>query len=350
MPLSKDARLFAEKRYSQQLRDIEEQQKKKREFLFMGKIHRWDAEPHMGKHALIEEEIQSNRKKAQVSAAVLLEAYKLDQIELSEQVLDEIMLQVSALLGSLNEQAMIGEKGYLDDLRRQSRINDAEYKERLDGVRRRVTESWTEIQEPIRNDLELKMAEMRLDKEKSRISGDSEADEDPRKTGRVWVVHGRDERLRSGMFAFLRAIGLEPVEFSEARRFTGNPTPYIGEIIEAAFQHAQAVIVLLTPDDEARLRPDLQRLADPYYEKNLMGQARPNVLFEAGMAFMSHPGRTVIVQIGEVKPFSDIAGKHIIHMDGSTEKRQELANRLIDAKCLVKLSGTDWHTSGDLKP
>ena len=349
MALSKDAQLFVEKRYSQRLRDIEDQQKKKRESLFMGKIHRWDAEPHIGKYALIDEEMESNRKKAQAKRVVLVEAYKLDQIELSEVVLDEIMREIGRLLGSLNEYALIEEKKYLDDLKRQSRINDAEHEERLHEVSKRVTESWTKIQEPIRNDLELKMAEMRLEKKRSQISSDSRSDEDPAKARRVWVVYGRDERLRSGMFTFLRALGLEPVEFLEARKFTGDPSPYVGEILEAAFERAQAVVVLLTPDDEARLRPDLQRPTDPPYEKSLMGQARPNVLFEAGMAFMSHPGRTVIVQIGEVRPFSDIAGKHIIYMDGSTEKRQELANRLIDAKCLVKLTGTDWHTSGDLK-
>jgi predicted nucleotide-binding protein len=166
----------------------------------------------------------------------------------------------------------------------------------------------------------------------------------------VWVIHGRDERLRRGLFDFLRNIGLHPLEFSEARRLTGKPMPYVGEILEAAFAHAQAVVVLLTPDDEARLRPDLQSPSDLSYEKNLTGQARPNVLFEAGMAFISHPDRTILVQIGEVRPFSDVAGRHIVHLDNSTQKRQDLANRLLDAGCSVKLSGTDWHNAGDLNP
>lgn len=170
------------------------------------------------------------------------------------------------------------------------------------------------------------------------------------KARRVFVVHGRDERLRRGTFDFLRSIGLEPLEFSEARKLTGKPMPYVGQILEVAFQHAQAVVVLLTPDDEARLRDDLQRPTDPSYEKVFAGQARPNVLFEAGMAVVSHPERTILVQIGEVKPFSDIAGKHIVHMDGSTQRRQELAHRLEDADCRVNLRGVDWHTAGDLTP
>jgi hypothetical protein len=38
---------------------------------------------------------------------------------------------------------------------------------------------------------------------------------DPKK---VFVVHGRDEKLRSDMFGFLRALGLNPIEWREAVR------------------------------------------------------------------------------------------------------------------------------------
>jgi predicted nucleotide-binding protein len=173
---------------------------------------------------------------------------------------------------------------------------------------------------------------------------------DAEKTRRVWVVHGRNDRLRTGLFTYLRSFGLEPLEFSEARKLTGKPLPYVGDILEAAFQHAQAVVVLLTPDDEARLRPEFQTPADPEFEKILTGQARPNVLFEAGMAIVSHRDRTVLVQFGELRPFSDVAGRHLVHMNGSTQKRQELASRLEAAGCSVNLNGTDWHTAGDLTP
>src|SRR5262249_36997013 len=97
------------------------------------------------------------------------------------------------------------------------------------------------------------------------------------------------------------------------------------------------------------LRPELQKPSDPPYEKDLTGQARPNVLFEAGMAIVSHPKETVLVQIGEVRPFSDTAGKHLVYMDNSTQRRQELASRLEDAGCSTNVKGTDWHTAGDLR-
>ena len=149
------------------------------------------------------------------------------------------------------------------------------------------------------------------------------------------------------MFSFLRAIGLKPVEWNQAVLATGRPNPYIGDILDVAFSQAQAVLVLLSPDDEARLHPQLVRDDDPPHEVELSGQARPNVLFEAGMAMGRDPERTVLVEIGVLRPFSDIAGRHVLRFDGSTPRRQELAERLKAAGCEVNTGGTDWHTVGD---
>jgi len=167
---------------------------------------------------------------------------------------------------------------------------------------------------------------------------------------KVFVIHGRDSRLRRGMFDFLRAIGLDPIEWSTAVTLVRKASPYVGEILGAAFKHAQAVVALLTPDDEARLRSDLVTEDDPPYERWLTGQARPNVLFEAGMAFATHPDNTVLVQIGSVRPFSDVAGRHVVRMDNSTSKRKDLAQRLQSAGCSVNLGGEDWLTTGDMAP
>ncbi len=170
------------------------------------------------------------------------------------------------------------------------------------------------------------------------------------KQRRVFVIHGRDERLRAGTFTFLRALGLDPLEWTKAIQLTGKASPYIGEILEAAFDQAQAAVVLLSPDDEARLRADLLTVDDPASEKMLTGQARPNVLFEAGRAFASHPNQTVLVQFGHVRPFSDVAGRHIVKMDNSVAKRHEFALKLKTAGCSVDMDGTDWQNLGDLKP
>ena len=66
----------------------------------------------------------------------------------------------------------------------------------------------------------------------------------------IFVVHGRDELARAAMFDFLRSLGLIPIEWSEAVHATGRPSPYVGDVLEAAFRRAQAVLVLMTPDDE----------------------------------------------------------------------------------------------------
>lgn len=163
---------------------------------------------------------------------------------------------------------------------------------------------------------------------------------------RVFVVHGRDLEARDALFSFLRAIGLQPLEWSEAVKRTKRASPYIGEVLDVAFAVAQAVIVLLTPDDEARLRPALLRADEPDYERHLMPQARPNAIFEAGMAMGRSPDRTLFVELGRLRPFSDLAGRHTVRFDGSSQRRQELAERLKIAGCPVDLSGTYWHTAG----
>ena len=169
----------------------------------------------------------------------------------------------------------------------------------------------------------------------------------PKDTREIFVVYGRNVSARDASFDFLRAIDLYPLEWAEAVTATGKPSPYIGEILDAAFSKAHAVVVLFTPDDEARLRQELRSDSDEPHETELTGQARPNVLFEAGMAMGRYPERTVLVELGSLRPFSDIAGIYVIRMDDSSQRRQELAQRLRAAGCPVKLDGTAWHSAGD---
>lgn len=162
----------------------------------------------------------------------------------------------------------------------------------------------------------------------------------------VFVVHGRNEALRRAVFDFLRSINLSPMEWTTAVELTGEGSPYIGQVLDAAFEHATAVVVLMTPDEVAYLRP-------PYGHgegdvETLPGvQARPNVLFEAGMALGRDAKRTVLVEVGEMRPFSDVAGRHAIRLSNSPVCRQALAARLKNAGCEIDLTGTDWQITGD---
>ena len=186
----------------------------------------------------------------------------------------------------------------------------------------------------------------------SEVKADTHIDKElmpPADAQEVFVVHGRNEKARQAIFAFLRSIGIHPLEWSEAVQSTGHASPYIGEILTAAFSRAHAVVVLMTPDDDAQLREPLRSDHDPPHETELSGQARPNVLFEAGMAMGRSEDRTILVELGTLRPFSDIAGRHVIRLDNTTQRRQELAQRLRAAGCPVNLDGTDWHTAGDFE-
>lgn len=174
----------------------------------------------------------------------------------------------------------------------------------------------------------------------------STTEPDPRK---VFVVHGRDQKSREAIFTFLRAINLSPMEWSDAIDLTGRVSPYIGEILDAAFGHARAVLVLMTPDDLVHLRPELSDPRGEPEDGNATAQARPNVLFEAGIAMGRDSARTILVECGNLRPFSDIAGRHVLRMDNSVARRQELARLLRKAGCDVNTSGTDWHTAGDFE-
>lgn len=80
----------------------------------------------------------------------------------------------------------------------------------------------------------------------------------------------------------------------------------MGAILDRACTIAQAVVVLMTGDHLARLGTRDLKEGDPPYEKMSTPQARAHVLFEAGMVFGRHPERTILVTLGDVRPFSDI--------------------------------------------
>ena len=139
------------------------------------------------------------------------------------------------------------------------------------------------------------------------------------------------------------------MEWSESVTDTGKASPYIGEILDVAFSRAHATVVLFTPDDEARLKEPFRAENDPPHEAQLTGQPRPNVLFEAGIAMARSQDRTILVELGNLRPYSDIGGRYTIRLYNSTQRRQELAQRLQNAGCPAKLTGTDWHTAGDFE-
>jgi predicted nucleotide-binding protein len=166
---------------------------------------------------------------------------------------------------------------------------------------------------------------------------------------KVFVVHGRNHSIRTSMFLFLRELGLQPLEWGDLVEATNNPTPTMIEILRAGFDVAQAAVVLFTPDDEAKLNPKFCTEDDPAHERELTPQPRPNVIFEAGMVMAHFPKRTVIAQIGHIRPFTDLSGIHFIKLDNSIESRRDLVRRLRMAGCAIEAAETKtgWQTAGN---
>jgi predicted nucleotide-binding protein len=170
--------------------------------------------------------------------------------------------------------------------------------------------------------------------------------EDPSAVRRVFVVHGRDDALAKSFFDLLYAVGLEPLEWERLVRPMGTAAPYLGDVVMKAPHLAQATLVLLSPDDIVELHPDLRQENDHSYERARSGQARPNVLFELGLAFMAYPKRTILVEIGELRPIADLAGLNKIKFDGSAIAVKKILDRLDFAGCPVNTSGTSWLDPG----
>ncbi|MEU6198124.1 nucleotide-binding protein [Streptomyces sp. NPDC047061] len=158
----------------------------------------------------------------------------------------------------------------------------------------------------------------------------------------VFVVHGRDEEVRTAMFGLLRRLDLRPLEWERLVRNTGGTAPFLGEVIEKALSQAQAALVLLTPDDVAKLHPHLLGDREQPYETQLTGQPRQNVLIELGMALMAYPERTIIVEVGEVRPAADLAGRNVIRFDGSETAVSKIVERLKGAECDLDDTRPDW--------
>jgi hypothetical protein len=167
---------------------------------------------------------------------------------------------------------------------------------------------------------------------------------------KVFVIHGRDRRARRELFIFLRSIGLHPIEWVEALAEAGGGAPLISDVLDAVISPNRAFIVLLTPDDVVHLKQEHANEHDSFEELRPGGQARPNVLFEAGMAFGRHAEHTVLVKFGKVKAFSDVDGRYVVRLDNSPQSRKKLAARLRDIGCEVDDKGTDWLSAGDLTP
>ena len=109
--------------------------------------------------------------------------------------------------------------------------------------------------------------------------------------------------------------------------------------MDALFERAQAIVVVLSPEEHVSLREDL-RTSDRTDAESW--QPRPNVFLEAGMALAKDREHTIIIQIGRVREASDLFGRNVIRLDNSPEQRHSFVQRLTSANCDASTKGTDW--------
>lgn len=109
------------------------------------------------------------------------------------------------------------------------------------------------------------------------------------KSKRVFIVHGRNDQIVEAVAIMVRSIGLEALDFGKVRLAQSFRGRYIGEVLDHAFDTAQAILVIVSGEEKARLRARFAISQD--FPLRAERQPRPNVLIEIGMALRSHAER-----------------------------------------------------------
>ena len=155
-----------------------------------------------------------------------------------------------------------------------------------------------------------------------------------RDPSKVFVVHGRDTRPVDVLKQYLAHLGLHMMPWYEAVGLTGESQPHTYDIVKAGMDGAAAIIVIFSPDDLARVKDEFSPDGDP--DRVLQGQARQNVILEAGMAFALERSRTIFLRSAHTRDISDISGFNWVTLDGEWESRQDLKGRLTQAGAAVR--------------
>lgn len=178
--------------------------------------------------------------------------------------------------------------------------------------------------------------------------GEANSQPDPR---RVFIIHGRNAAARLAIERFVQTLGLQAIDFDQLAADHG--AEFVGNIVRAGLQQAQGIVALFTPDEFAVLGASPLRGPHDAASDLQRWQARPNVIFEAGIAFGIARERTILVTLGsEVSLFSDIAGIHILRLNNSIESRKRFRQKLIGVRCEVDQRSDAWtnpEQSGDFE-
>ena len=130
---------------------------------------------------------------------------------------------------------------------------------------------------------------------------------------KIFIVHGRDMGAVQKLREFIEQAGYVPQTFDDVRGWLKG-APSVQAVVKHGLDGASAAIVFLTPDQLSFLDP---RLRQSPQERHTW-ESRPNVMFEAGMAYQLAQERTIFVGLRGVTIPSDLSGIDIIYFDTLT--------------------------------
>lgn len=144
---------------------------------------------------------------------------------------------------------------------------------------------------------------------------------------RAFIIYGRDVSAYDQLGKFVSAIGLQQLSFEEVAGRTA--TSFVADIVTQGIREADVVIAFFTPDEQAVL---FDPVTGSYLDSDETSrwQARPNVIFEAGLASGVSREKTVIVTLGtDVRLLSDLHG--IYYVDLKDRRAKEILRRKIES-------------------
>ncbi len=178
--------------------------------------------------------------------------------------------------------------------------------------------------------------------------GMTDNDDELQKRKKVFVVFGHNTFIAYEVRAFLKIIGLLPINWNLALEYAGLVAGPPGKALQSAFSQTWAVIVLLTGDD--RILSTNQN-NNPVNTPSPTFQPRANVLFEAGMAFGDKKlaNRTIVIEFAcdQLELKENLSNHHRLKLDNSLYQRQEFIHRLRTAGCIIDLHSQEWHKTGN---
>ena len=166
---------------------------------------------------------------------------------------------------------------------------------------------------------------------------------DPKK---VFIIHGQNQNAADEMAKFVFSLGLEPLKFGEIRSRMGGGNTNIADVVVQGMSETAHVIALFTPDEFSELRPELAR--GKKGEELHRWQGRPNVIFEAGIAYGRDPERVIFVKLGDVSLFTDANHVHYYKPTNDPKGHRKDLKRWLAHRCPVNDSD-QWMEVGDFE-